>query len=226
MVARAQQAAVPVIGFVNSGSAGNLNLAEFRKGLAETGYVEGQNVTVEYHWLEGQFDRLPALMADLVRRRVVVIATPVSTAGAMAAKAATATIPIVFSIGEDPVKLGLVASFARPGGNATGVNNFLQEVTAKRLGILHELVPKAVRFAVLVNPANATVTEFTLREVQEAARVIGLQIQVLNATTVPRGRVMGAVAPRRTESSPRIRPCRYVCDLLERPRRLPPHGSR
>jgi putative ABC transport system substrate-binding protein len=184
VVARAQQPAMPVIGFVNSGSAGNLNLAEFRRGLGETGYVEGQNVRVEYHWLEGQFDRLPALMADLVRRRVAVIATPASTAGAIAAKAATTTIPIVFSIGEDPVKLGLVASFARPGGNATGVNNFLQEATAKRLGLLHELVPKAVRFAVLVNPANTTVTEFTLREVQEAARVIGLQIQVLNASTI------------------------------------------
>jgi putative tryptophan/tyrosine transport system substrate-binding protein len=183
--ARAQQSALPVIGFVNSGSAGNLNLiTPFRKGLSETGYVEGQNVTVEYHWLEGQYDGLPALMADLVRRRVAVIATPASTAGAIAAKAATTTIPIVFAIGEDPVKLGLVASFARPGGNATGVNNFLQEVVAKRLGLLHELVPKAVRFAVLVNPANATVTEFTLREVQEAARVIGLQIQVLNATTI------------------------------------------
>jgi putative tryptophan/tyrosine transport system substrate-binding protein len=112
-----------------------------------------------------------------------VIATPGSTAGAIAAKATTATIPIVFAIGEDPVKLGLVASFARPGGNATGVNNFLQDVAAKRLGLLHELVPKAVRFAVLVNPANATVTEFTLREVQEAARVIGLQVHVLNAST-------------------------------------------
>jgi putative ABC transport system substrate-binding protein len=185
LAVRAQQAAVPVVAVVNSGAAGNLNiLIPFRKGLSETGYVEGQNVTVEYHWLEGQFDRLPALMADLVRRRVAVIATPASTAGTIAAKAATTTIPIVFAIGEDPVKLGLVASYARPGGNATGVNDFLQEVAFKRLGLLHELVPKAVRFAVLVNPSNATVTEFTLRGVQEAARVIGLQIQVLNATTI------------------------------------------
>jgi putative tryptophan/tyrosine transport system substrate-binding protein len=183
LAARAQQRpAMTVIGVVHSGS--GFNLAPFRKGLSESGYVEGQNVTVEYHWLEGQYDRLPALMADLVRRRVAVIATPASTAGAIAAKAATTTIPIVFAIGEDPVKLGLVASFARPGGNATGVDDFLQEVTGKRLGLLHELVPKAVRFAVLVNPANATVTEFTLRGVQEAARVIGLQIQVLNATTI------------------------------------------
>jgi putative ABC transport system substrate-binding protein len=177
-----QRPAVPVIGVVHSGS--GFNLAPFRKGLSETGYIEGKNVTVEYHWLEGQFDRLRALMADLVRRRVAAIATPASTAGAIAAKAATTTIPIVFAIGEDPVKLGLVASFARPGGNATGVNDFLQEVAAKRLGLLHELVPKAVRFAVLVNPANATVTEFTLWGVQEAARVIGLQTQVLNATTI------------------------------------------
>jgi putative ABC transport system substrate-binding protein len=186
VVARAQQAAVPVIGFVQSGSAGGSEgyVAAFRKGLGETGYVLGQNVTVEYHWLDGQYDRLPAIMADFVRRRVAVIATINSTAGAIAAKAATTTIPIVFAIGEDPVKLGLVASFARPGGNATGVNNFLQEATAKRLGLLHELVPKAVRFAVLVNPANAAVTEFTLRGVQEPARVIGLQIQVLNATTI------------------------------------------
>jgi putative ABC transport system substrate-binding protein len=184
IAARAQQAAVPVIGFVNSGSLSSIALLPFRKGLSETGYVEGENVTIEYRWLEGQFDRLPALMADLVRRRVAVIATINSTAGAIAAKAATTTIPIVFAIGEDPVTLGLVASFARPGGNATGAVNFNQEVMTKRLGLLHELVPKAVRVAVLVNPGNATVAGPTLRSVQEAARVIGLQIKVLNASTI------------------------------------------
>jgi putative ABC transport system substrate-binding protein len=139
-------------------------------------------VTVEYHWLEGQFDRLPALMADLVRRRVAMITTQNAPA-AIAAKAATATIPIVFGVGENPVKLGLVASLARPGGNATGVNYFNSEVVAKRLGLLHELVPKAVRVAVLVNPTNATNAATTLREVQEAAQAVGLQFHVLNATT-------------------------------------------
>ena len=159
------------------------HVAAFRKGLNETGYVEGQNVTVEYHWLEGQYDRLPPLMADLVRRRVAVIATPGSNPAALAAKAATTTIPIVFGVGEDPVKLGLVASLARPGGNATGINFFIAEVAAKRLGLLHDLVPKAVRIAVLVNPANATSAEATLRDIPEAARAIGLQIQLLNAST-------------------------------------------
>src|SRR6516162_6128329 len=183
---RAQQGAMPVIGFVDGGSAdGSARfVTAFRKGLSETGSVEGQNVTVVYHWLEGQFDRLPSLMADLVRRRVAVIATPANIFASLAAKAATATIPIVFGVGEDPVKLGLVASLARPGGNATGVNLFTQEVLAKRLGLLHDLVPKAVRIALLVNPANVPVAEATLREIPEAARAIGLQIQVLNASTI------------------------------------------
>ena len=156
--------------------------AAFRKGLNETGYVEGQNVTVEYHWLEGQYDRLPALMADLVRRQVAVIATP-AMHPLLAAKAATATIPIVFGVGADPVPLGLVASLARPGGNATGINFFNSELAAKRLRLLHDLVPKAVRIAVLVNPANPPTTESTLRDIPEAARAMGLQIQVLNAST-------------------------------------------
>ena len=185
IVARAQQAALPVIGFVNQGSA-DANAgqaAAFRKGLGETGYVEGHNVTIEYHWLEGQYDRLPALMADLIRRpRLAVIATPANTPGAIAAKAATAKIPIVFGVGEDPVRQGLVASLARPGGNATGINFFPTEVVAKRLGLLHELMPKAVRVAVLINSANVTATETTLRDVQEAARILGLQIHVLNAS--------------------------------------------
>jgi putative ABC transport system substrate-binding protein len=184
--ARAQQPALPVVGFVNGGSAdaSSRYAAAFGKGLNETGYVEGRNVTVEYHWLEGHYARLPALMSDLVRRQVAVIATPGFTSAALAAKAATATIPIVFSAGEDPVGLGLVASLARPGGNATGINFFVQEVTGKRLRLLHDLVPKAVRIAVLVNPAAVSTTESTLRDVQEAAPAMGLQIQKLNATTI------------------------------------------
>jgi putative tryptophan/tyrosine transport system substrate-binding protein len=183
LVARAQQPAMPVVGFVQSGSPVARHAAAFRKGLSEVGYVEGQNVAVEYHWLEGQFDRLPTLMTDLVRRRVAVIATPSGNVATLAANAATTTIPIIFSTGEDPVKLGVVASLAHPGGNATGVNTFAQEVNPKRLGLLHELVPNAARIAVLVNPANAPVAEATLRDIPEAARVIGLQIQVLNAST-------------------------------------------
>jgi putative tryptophan/tyrosine transport system substrate-binding protein len=185
---------MPVIGVV-SGRSSDTDapyLAAFRKSLNESGYVEGQNVTVEYHWLEGQYDRLPALMADLVRRQVAVIATTGSVPAALAAKAATATIPIVFSVPEDPVQLGLVASLARPGGNATGTNFFASEVATKRLRLLHDLLPKAVRVAVLVNPANAATAEPTLREVQEAARGIGLQTQILNATTI--GEIDGVFA--------------------------------
>jgi putative tryptophan/tyrosine transport system substrate-binding protein len=176
---------MPVVGFIRDGSAdASARLAAaFRKGLNETGNVEGQNVTVEYHWLEGQYDRLPVLVADLVRRQVAVIATP-GGVPALAAKAATATIPIVFGVGEDPVKLGLVASLARPGGNATGINFFIQEAVAKRLRLLHDLVPKAVRIAVLVNPGNASVAETTVRELQQAAPTMGLQIRILNASTI------------------------------------------
>jgi putative ABC transport system substrate-binding protein len=175
---------MPIVGFVEGRSAEATvrQAATFRKSLSETGYVEGQNVMVEYHWLDGQYDRLPALMADLVRRRVAVIAA-LSNAPALAAKAATTTIPIVFGVGQDPVRMGLVASLARPGGNATGINFFNQEAVAKRLGLLHDLVPKAVRIAMLVNPANASTAEATLRDMPEAARALGLQIQVLNAST-------------------------------------------
>ena len=185
LATRAQQPALPVVAFIRDGSADpNARFAAgFRKGLTETGYIEGQNVTVEYHWLEGTYDRLPALLADLVRRQVAVIATP-GTLPSRAAKTATAAIPIVFGVGEDPVKLGLVASLARPGGNATGINFFVQETVAKRLRLLHELVPKAVRIAVLVNPGNASVAEATVREAQNAAPTMGLEIQILNATTI------------------------------------------
>src|SRR2546430_4676889 len=183
LAARAQQPAMPIVGFVTGRSpeeSARLGAA-FRKGLNETGYIEGQNVMVEYHWLDGQYNRLPSLMTDLVGRRVAVIASLVKAA-ALAAKAATTTTPIVFLVGEDPVKLGLVASLARPGGNATGVNIFFTELVAKRLGLLHDLAPKAVRVAVLVNPANTTSAEATLREIPEAARGLGLQTQVINAS--------------------------------------------
>jgi ABC-type uncharacterized transport system substrate-binding protein len=184
LAARAQQPAMPVIGFVSSRSLDGSarHAAAFTKGLSEPGYVEGQNAVVEYHWLSGQYDRLPALMADLVRRRVAVIAT-VGDPSTLAAKAATTTIPIAFGFSGDPVGHGLVASLARPGGNATGINFFTSEVLAKRLGLLHELVPKAVRVVVLVNPTNTPSAESALRDVPEAARAIGLQIQVYNAST-------------------------------------------
>ncbi len=186
LAAHAQQPATPVIAFVSGRSAdSSVRVASaFRKGLNEAGYMEGQNVTVEYHWLEGQYDRLPALLADLVHRQVAVIAVPGSNPAALAAKAATATIPIVFGVAQDPVRLGLVANLARPGGNATGVNFFVAEVLAKRLRLLHDMVPKAVRVAVLVNPANVSNTETTLHIVQEAAKSLALQIAIVNATTI------------------------------------------
>jgi putative ABC transport system substrate-binding protein len=184
LAAQAQQPAMPLIGFLNPASPDTFSdlLRAFRQGLKDTGYVEGENVAIEYGWAEDQFDRLPALAAELVRRPVVVIAASGVTA-AVAAKAATTTIPIVFLVGEDPVRLGLVASLARPGGNATGVNFFAQEVVAKRLELLRELVPAATRVAVLVNPAAATNAEITVRDVKTAARAMGLQIQIYNAST-------------------------------------------
>jgi putative ABC transport system substrate-binding protein len=181
--ARAQQRAMPVIGFLDSRSTDALldRRRGFRQGLQDTGYVEGENVAIEYRWAD-QFDRLPDLAAELVRRRVAVIVAPASPA-AIAAKAATTTIPIVFAIGNDPVALGLVASLARPGGNLTGVNFLNNELAAKQLGLLRELVPGAARVAVLVNPANAMNAETTLREAEAAARAMGLQIHALNAST-------------------------------------------
>jgi ABC-type uncharacterized transport system substrate-binding protein len=183
LAARAQQPATPVVGFLHPASvhAAGDQLRAFRQGLKEADFVDGENVAIEYRWADNQIDRLPALAADLVRRRVAVIAT-VGTA-AFAVKAATTTIPIVFVGGEDPVKLGLVASLARPGGNLTGINWLGGELAAKRLELLRQLVPAATRVAVLVNPAFATLTEITLRDVETAARAMGLQIQVLNADT-------------------------------------------
>jgi putative tryptophan/tyrosine transport system substrate-binding protein len=182
--ARAQQQ-VPTVAFVTTRSehASTYAVDAFQKGLHETGYDEGRNVAVEYYWLEGQFDRLPALMADLVRRRVAVIATPGNTLVTTAAKAATTTIPIVFGVGTDPVKTGLVASFARPGGNVTGTNYFFLEVSAKRLAMLHALAPKAVRVVILVNPVNGPSADLTSRIVQDYACSIGLHSLVLHAST-------------------------------------------
>jgi putative ABC transport system substrate-binding protein len=181
--ARAQQPALPVVGFVSGGSTDEVASVPFRKGLTEAGYVEGQNVAIEYHWLGGRYEGAPALMAELVRRRVAVIVSAGSTPAALAAKAATTAIPIVFAIAADPVRLGLVQSLARPAGNVTGVNFLSVELMAKRLGILHELLPKAVRIGVLVNSANGTTAELMIAEISEAARSIGLQPQVLRAGT-------------------------------------------
>ena len=185
LAARAQRPAMPVIGFIRDGSAeSNARwLAGFHKGLSETGYVEGQNVRVEYHWLEGKYDRLPELLADLVRRQVAVIAA-LGTLPTQAAKAATATIPIVFLVGVDPVEASFVGSFAKPGGNVTGVNVLVTEIAAKRLRLLHDLLPNAVRIAVLVDPGNAAVSKTIVQEVQKAAPIMGLQTQIINVTTV------------------------------------------
>src|SRR5262245_9902667 len=184
LAARAQQPAMPVIGFLHTASPdGNADrVRAFRQGLKEEGFVEGENVAVEYRWADNQVDRLPALAAELVQRRVAVIATPTSL-GAAAAKTATSTIPIVFIAPEDPVRLGLVTSLARPGGNLTGVNFFPSELSAKRLELLRELVPGAVRIAMLVDSAYRMVVESASRDMDAAARAMGLQIQVRNAST-------------------------------------------
>jgi putative tryptophan/tyrosine transport system substrate-binding protein len=182
LVAHGQQPAMPVIGVIGGFSPLPSRITAFRQGLNETGYIEGQSVAIEYRWAEGRYDLMPDLVADLLRRRVTVIATPGTALGALAAKAATAAIPIVFAVGEDPVKIGLVASLARPGGNLTGVNFLNTELTAKQLGLVRELIPGATRVAVLVNAANIT-AETTLREVEAAAKVMGLRIQVFKAST-------------------------------------------
>jgi putative tryptophan/tyrosine transport system substrate-binding protein len=184
IVVRAQQA-MPVIGWLGSGSreSDGFRVTAFRQGLHEAGYVEGQNVAIEYRWAEGQYDRLAAQAGDLVNLRVAAIVTA-GTASTLAAKAVTSTIPIVFNIGVDPVQFGLVASFNRPGGNATGVLVLSTELVAKRLELLHELLPTATAFAFLLNPANPAVNEAETRATQDVARSLGLQLHFLRASTV------------------------------------------
>jgi putative tryptophan/tyrosine transport system substrate-binding protein len=186
LAARAQQAVIPVIGFLHpTWAEPNADrLRAFSQGLKEAGFVEGANVAIEYRWAEGHNDRLPALAADLVHRKVDALVSPNGAPAALAAKAATDAIPIVFAVNQDPVALGLVASLARPAGNATGINYFTEELVAKRLDLLRQLVPTAMRVGVLVNPDNAENTQTTLRDVETAARAIGLQIQVFNASSI------------------------------------------
>jgi putative tryptophan/tyrosine transport system substrate-binding protein len=185
LAARGQQPAMPVIGYLYAGApeASAHLVAAFLKGLSEGGYVEGKNVVIEYRWTRNEFDRLPELAADLVRRRVAVIAAPGSAAAAVAAKTATSTIPVVFSGGADPVQAGLVASLSHPGGNITGVTTMNAETATKRLGLLRELLPQAARFAVLVNPINA-LTEPFVAELRAAATVLGAQLDVFNCSSI------------------------------------------
>jgi putative tryptophan/tyrosine transport system substrate-binding protein len=185
LAARAQQLAMPVMGLLHPSSppAEAYRLRAFRQGLKDAGFIEGENAAIESRWADDQIDRLPTLATELVQRRVAVIATA-GIPSVLAAKAATTTIPIVFLVSEDPVRLGLVASLARPGGNLTGINILATELAAKRLELLRELVPGSARVAVLVNPANATTTESTLRGMEPAARAMGLEIQVFNGSTV------------------------------------------
>ena len=182
--ARAQRPTTPVVGFVNAAAQQDYKrqLAAFLKGLAESGYVEGRNVAIEYRWAEGRIDRLPTMMADLIRRQVAVIAAT-STPAAIAAKVATATIPIVFETGADPVQLGLVSNLSRPGGNLTGVTQTSVETMPKRLQVLHELVPAARVMALLVNPADANLSDAYIREAQVAARVLGVELHIVKASS-------------------------------------------
>ena len=182
LAARAQQSNLPVVGFLHSGSPEGraLRIAAFRQGLAESGYVEGQNVTIEYRWAEERYERLPALAADLVQRQVAVIATPLNVPGALAAKAATNTVPIVFAVADDPVKLGLVTSLNRPGGNATGINYFVAALGPKRLGLLHEVLPQTSLLGVLRDPKNP-VADSAGAELRAAAASIGQAIEIFDA---------------------------------------------
>jgi putative tryptophan/tyrosine transport system substrate-binding protein len=184
LVARAQQPAMPVVGFLNATSPDAYRLRAFHQGLKEAGFVEGENVAFEYRWADSQLDRLPMLTAELVRRQVTLIVAGGGFQSALAAKTETKSIPVLFIAAEDPVKLGLVTSLAKPDGNLTGVNILLAEVVAKRLELLRELLPKAIRIGVLVDPANATTTESTLRGLEAAAPRMGIQIQVFNASTI------------------------------------------
>jgi putative ABC transport system substrate-binding protein len=185
LTARAQQPSMPVIGLLGSASLALWadRMRAFHQGLSETGYVDGQNVAIEYRWAEGDNNRLPALAADLVHRRVAVIVAPGSTPAALAAKAATSTIPIVFWVGGDPIELGLVASLKRPEGNLTGVTTVASEIGPKRLELLHECLPAATVFALLVNPTSPGLAVSTTKEVQAAARALGVQLHVLHAST-------------------------------------------
>ncbi|MGA8470669.1 MAG: ABC transporter substrate-binding protein, partial [Pseudolabrys sp.] len=182
LVARAQQSTMPVIGFVSGTWPDADRLRALRQGLKETGHIEGENIIVTYGWAEGRFERLPAMIAELISRKVAVI-VPVGTPPTLAAVAATKTIPIAFVIGDDPVRLGIVASLSRPGGNATGINLVSVELAAKRLELLRELLPETARVAVLINPADAATAESTLKDVEPAARAIGLRVQILNVST-------------------------------------------
>jgi putative tryptophan/tyrosine transport system substrate-binding protein len=187
LAARAQQPAtnVPVITVINARKAdvATALAAEFRKGLSQSGFTEGRDVVVEYHWLDGHYEDTAAILEDAVRRRVAVIATPANSPGSLAAKAATSSIPVVFGVSEDPVELGLVASLARPGGNVTGINFFASEIDAKRLGLMHELLPKAKRLAVLLNPANASTTDATIKALGDTANSLGLELLYFKAST-------------------------------------------